>query len=141
MDRHGAREVSVVRLLDARPVGGRAAVGDAVDDGHCGDAHEVVEVASLGAASARPPGGQQLTEVCESCVTFLPYFPSPRPGFRMRPEGDRLGCGGWPRPPTLLPSSREGASARPDRPPGANPCRVESSSILLSDTRRKMGLR
>ena len=42
MDRHGAREVSVVRLLDARTVGGRAAVGDAVDDGHCGDAHEVV---------------------------------------------------------------------------------------------------
>ena len=44
MDRHGAREVAVVRLPDARPVGGRGgrAVRDAVDDGHSGDAHEVV---------------------------------------------------------------------------------------------------
>ena len=89
LDRHGAREVAVVRLLDARPVAGRGggrAVRDAVDDGHGGDVTPTksFEASHSGLLPIRRLIGQQLTEFCESCVTRL-FFTFP-PGFRAPSE-------------------------------------------------------
>ena len=142
LDRHGAREVAVVRLLDARPIAGRGgcrAVRDAVDDGHGGDVTPTksFEASHSGLLPIRRLIGQQLTEFCESCVTRL-FFTFPRvfaPRVRLgRPVDRRV----RPRSPAPGPSRERARSCPWHAPNSGCKSRVESSPVVSP---RKMGMR